>query len=159
MKTTKLFKNQTTVCLRGLFVLAICCVAMLTSCTNEDSPVNPESPTLAKALVGEWISEIQVDEIEPDDPDVEIEPSADGYILAFIYHFNDDGTCWKEIDVMKEGKLVYQPVDRNSTSTCHYAISQDGVVDIEYEDSEEVDELYFDGIKLTEEYSDVSIIL
>ena len=159
MKTTKLFKNQTTVCLRGLFVLAICCVTMLMSCTNEDSPVNPESPTLAKALVGEWIIEIQVDEIEPDDPDVEIEPSADGYILAFIYHFNDDGTCWKEIDVMKDGILVYQPVDRNSTSTCHYAISQDGVVDIEYEDSEEVDELYFDGIKLTEEYSDVSIIL
>ena len=159
MKVTKLFKNQTTICLRGLFVLAIYCVTMLTSCTNEDSPVNPESPTLAKALVGEWISEIKVDEFMPDAPDVEIEPSVDGYIVAFIYHFNDDGSCWSEIDVMKEGKLVYQPVDRNSTNSCKYTIGQDGMVVIQFEDSDETDELYFDGVNLMEEYGDESIIL
>jgi hypothetical protein len=159
MKTTKLFKIQTTVCLRGLLALAICCVAMLMSCTNEDRPVDPESPTLAKALVGEWISEIKVDEFMPDEADVEMESSVDGYILAFIYHFNDDGTCWKEINVMEEGKLIYQPVDRYSTSTCKYTIGQDGMVVIEYEGSEESDELYFDGTKLTEGYGDEAIIM
>ena len=147
--------------MKNLWMLAaiLLCGLLTTACSNEDNPTNQESPTLAKALVGEWISEIKVDEVEPDELDVEIEPSADGYILAFIYHFNDDGTCWKEVDAMKEGKLIYQPVDRNSTNTCKYTIGQDGMVVIEYEDSEEADELYFDGTKLKEGYGDVTIIM
>ena len=147
--------------MKNLWMLSaiICCGLLMTACSNEDNPSAPESPTLAKALLGEWISEIEIDEFVPDDPDVEVEPSVDGYMLTFIYHFNEDGSCWKEINLMKDGEIVYQPVDRFSTLMCNYTIDEDGKVVVEYEDSEEGDELYFDGTSLTEEYGDTELDL
>ena len=53
----------------------LCCGLLMTACSNEDNPAGPESPALAKALLGEWISEIEIDEFVPDDQDVEIDPS------------------------------------------------------------------------------------
>jgi hypothetical protein len=95
----------------------------------------------------------------PDDQDVEIDPSVDGYVLTFIYHFNEDGSCWKEINLLKDGEIVYQPVDRFSTLMCNYTIDEGGKVVVEYEDSEEGDELYFDGTSLTGVYSDTELDL
>ena len=147
--------------MKNLWMLAaiLCCGLLMTACSNEDNPSASESPTLAKALLGEWISEIEIDEFVPDDPDVEVEPSVDGYVLTFIYHFNEGGSCWKEINLMKDGEIVYQPVDRFSTLMCNYTIDEDGKVVVEYEDSEEGDELYFDGTSLTEEYGDAELDL
>ncbi len=137
--------------MKNLWMLAaiLCCGLLMTACSNEDNPSTPESPTLAKALLGEWICEIEIDEFVPDDQDVEIDPSVDGYVLTFIYHFNEDGSCWKEINLLKDGEIVYQPVDRFSTLMCNYTIDEGCKVVVEYEDSEEGDELYFDGTSLT----------
>ena len=48
----------------------LCCGLLMTACSNEDNSSTPESPTLAKALLGEWICEIEIDEFVPDDQDV-----------------------------------------------------------------------------------------
>ena len=146
---------------KNLWMLAaiLLCGLLTTACSDDDDPTNLEPATLTKALQGEWISEINVDEFESDNPDVKVEPSADGYVMVFIHHFNDDGTCWKEINVTKDGLLINQPVDRYSTSSCRYSVGKDGLVIVEYENSEEGDELRFDGTRLTEDYGNRKIVL
>ena len=147
---------------KKLWMLAaiLCSSLVMTSCSNDDNAATAESAEMAKALEGEWISEIKVDEFVPEDPDVEVEPSGEGYLMAFIYHFNDDGSCWKEVNVTKDGLLVYQPVDRNGTSTCHYTVVGElGIVYIDYEDSEVGDVLFFDGTSLTEMQGEKEIVL
>ena len=146
---------------KNLWMLAaiLLCGLLTTACSDDDEPTNLEPATLTKALQGEWISEINVDEFKSDNPDVKVDPSADGYVLVFIHHFNDDGTCWKEINVTKKGLLINQPVDRYSTSSCRYSVGKDGLVIVEYENSEEGDELRFDGTRLTEDYGDRKNVL
>ena len=89
----------------GIFLW--CLGMMMASCSSDDGkdqqPISPET------LVGEWIVEIQADDIMLEDSDEEWETLADGYTVALIYHFFADGSCWKEIDVMGEGRMVYQP--------------------------------------------------
>ena len=53
-----------------MLVAILCCGLLMIACSNEDNPSTPESPTLAKALLGEWICEIEIDEFVPDDQDV-----------------------------------------------------------------------------------------
>ncbi len=143
-----------------LAVILLCSFGMiLTSCSKDDDSITPEQSAKAKALIGEWIAEVEVDDIEPEDSDEPIEASETGYTVAFLYHFYDDGTCWKEVDIMVDGKLVAQPVDRYSTSECTYTIDANGKVVVEYQDSEEADECLFDGTLLTEEYGDATLTL
>lgn len=131
----------------------------LTSCSKDDDPATQEQSAKAKALIGEWVAEIAVDDIELEYADEPIEASETGYTMAFLYHFYDDGTCWKEIDIMADGKLVAQPVDRYSTSECTYTIDAKGKVVIDYEDSEEADEFMFNGTLLNEVCGDATLTL
>ncbi len=132
----------------GIFLW--CLGMMMASCSSDDGkdqqPISPET------LVGEWIVEIQADDIMLEDSDEEWETLADGYTVALIYHFFADGSCWKEIDVMGEGRMVYQPVSRYDTDECKYSVDAKGNVIIEYKDSEESDVLLFDGTRLSDEY-------
>lgn len=131
----------------------------LTSCSSNqiDNPAGSidQASALAKALVGEWILEMQVDDIELDNQEIEIDSSDNGYTVAFLYHFNEDGTCWKEINVMGDGQLTYQPASRYDLPLCNYSVDANGHVSIEYEDSEEGDELLFDGTRLTNEFDGI----
>lgn len=121
-------------------VLAIGGIIMtsLTACSSNNDNTNQDK-LMKKKLVGEWICEIPLD----------------GYTTAVIYHFSDDGFCWKEVDVMQDGKLVAQPVDRYTTSQSTFTIDAGGRIDIALQEngeaSEEGDELLFDGTKLTYE--------
>lgn len=137
-------------------ILTLCGATMLTSCSNADNPSVPENPALAEALVGEWIFE-QETYIENYDLDDETASLADGCTMAILYHFNDDGTCWKEINLMKDGKLVDQPVSRFATDESTYTVDAGGKVvvtvrDIEAE-GDESDVLTFDGTRLTTRYA------
>lgn len=124
-------------------ILMICGASMLTSCSSDDDKTTDKSSALENALVGEWISETVVDE----------------YTVALIYHFYDNGFCWKEIDLMENNVLVDQSMDRNSTDGSKYSINTDGKVVINLEDSKETDELSFDGTKLTYQYAGTTYTL
>ena len=124
-------------------ILMICGASMLTSCSSDDDKTTDKSSALENALVGEWISETVVDE----------------YTVALIYHFYDNGFCWKEIDLMENNVLVDQSMDRNSTDGSKYSINTNGKVIINLEDSKETDELNFDGTKLTYQYAGTTYTL
>ena len=113
---------------------------------------------LSAIIVGEWIFEQEVDNIELNNPDITLEPSANGYLKAVIYHFDADGSCWKEINVMNDNKMVYQFTDRYSTGESTYTINAAGKVIVKLanniEESINMEGLHFDGTKLTAEGAD-----
>ena len=124
-------------------ILMMCSAGVLTACSSDDNKETNKSETLAKALMGEWISETVVDE----------------YTVALIYHFYDNGFCWKEIDLMENNVLIDQSIDRNSTDGSKYSINTDGKVVVNLEDSKETDELSFDGTNLTYQYAGTTYTL
>lgn len=140
-------------------ILTISGATALTSCSANDEPVTPQS-SLSEAIIGEWIFEQKVDEIDLENSDIKLEPSASGYVTTVIYHFYADGSCWKENDVMKEGKIVYQGIDRYSTDESTYTIDATGklVVTLKdsFEDSTTTEILHFNGTALTAEGADVN---
>ena len=128
----------------------------LTSCSVSDNPSTPQNP-LAQQLVGEWIFELETDGIEDYDFGGETETLADGATIAILYHFYDDGRCWKEINLMKDGRLVDQPVSRHATDESTYTIDANGRVVIVIKDADtgidQTEELTFDGTRLTTQYA------
>lgn len=131
---------------------------MLTACSSDEDN-NEQSTVRAEALVGEWIVEMQADDIGLNDADAELDFSDGDYTVALIYHFYDDGSCWKEIDVMQAGRLVDQPVDRYSTDGCKYSVEGNGKVVVDFADSEESEELLFDGNRLSVKYEEAQLTL
>ena len=136
----------------------------LTSCSVEDNPTTPQN-SLAQQLVGEWIFELETDGIEDYDFGGETETLADGATIAILYQFYDDGRCWKEINLMKDGRLVDQPVSRYATEESTYTIDASGRVVIAIKDADtgldQSEELTFDGSRLTTQFAgaDVPIAL
>ena len=136
----------------------------LASCSNDDDPVTPQ-PSLAEALVGEWIFEQFSEGLDVYGADEETESLADGATIAILYHFYDDGRCWKEINLMKDGKLVDQTVSRHATDESTYTIDASGRVVVIIKDADtgldQTDELTFDGSRLTTQFAgaDVPIAL
>ena len=125
---------------------------ILTSCSDNDDTSSELQPSeLAKAIVGEWIVEIPVDEVALNDTEKEAEATANGHTIVLIYHFDADGTCWKEINEVSGGTMVFQPVSRYDYD-CKYTIEAGGKVVVEYPEGEESDELYFNGKVLTDDY-------
>ena len=139
-------------------ILTICGTLALTSCSENDDPIIAQSSSMTKGIVGEWIFEQEVDNIELNNPDITLEPSANGYLKAVIYHFDADGSCWKEINVMNDNKMVYQFTDRYSTGESTYTINAAGKVIVKLanniEESINMEGLHFDGTKLTAEGAD-----
>ena len=122
----------------------------LTSCTsNDDNPTTPQNP-LAQQLVGEWINEYDY--------------SGTGDILIVtIYHFYDDGTCWKELNLRQGNEVFDQTDSRYATSQSTYTIDASGRVVMTVRDAdrgtEETEVLTFDGTHLSVTYVEKPIIM
>ena len=83
--------------------------------------------------------------------------------ITTIYHFYDDGTCWKEIGLMHDSKLVDQPISRYATIESTYTIDDSGRVAMTVKntetDTEENEVLTFDGTRLSVTYDQNPITL
>lgn len=126
----------------------------LSSCHKDNEQVSK--------MAGEWILELEDDAFDSfvANEDLPIPMEANG--LAIIYHFNDDGTGWKEMDIMEDSYIVFVPYDRFHT-LFRYTVSSDGKVDISFldeegEDNEEGDELLFNGKTLTNTVFDQTLV-
>ena len=129
-----------------LAALLIALVAM-SSCSKDDDPAIEDKP-LAEKLVGEWIMEQEVDGLEDiEDDDIEIPTDAD--MFTIIYHFNEDGTGWKEFVIMKDGRCIFSIVNRYEDGEFTYNVDKNGKVLVNYIGEEIGDELTFDGTNLT----------
>lgn len=129
-----------------LAALFIALVAM-SSCSKDDDSSAEDKP-LAEQLVGEWIMEQEVDGLEAnEDSDIEIPTDAD--MFTIIFHFNADGTGWKECVIMKEGKCIFDVISRYGDGEFTYTLDKEGKVIVDYPEDEIGDELTFDGKSLT----------
>ena len=142
-------KKTTTYILAAL--LGIC---SLTSCTKDN--------VLDSRVVGEWLLELQDVAFDPIVTDEDFDIPQEANSLAVIYHFDETGLGWKEIDIMQDSHLVYVPYDRYHT-TFKYTVSNDGKVVITFLDedgkeSEVGDELFFDGKSLTSTIEDQTLV-
>lgn len=127
---------------------ALIAVCMPSSCYKEIKPLDN--------LAGEWLVELQGDAFDSivADLDLDIPEGADG--LTIIYNFDGKGSGWKEMVITEDSYLVFVPYDRYHT-LFRYSISDAGKVDItilneDGKDSEEGDELFFDGNSLTDTF-------
>ncbi len=132
-------------------LLLVCGTTMFTSCTsaNDNPTPTPAPESLAKQLVGEWIMELPIDGIVPVGPEdaINIPEGANG--IAMIYHFNDDGKGWKEMNIMKNGEPIYVPYDRYDCRFIYTVDNQGEVtvsfIDIDDQPTEESDVLFFNN--------------
>ena len=126
------------------------CGATLTSCTNDDNPVDTQ-----KNVVGKWFAEYaKVGSV----PDFYGNPQAFVKMVQF-YEFNADGTgCWAAFAINAEGKAIQNygslTGDDMADGLFHYTISDDGTVNIGLANDHENDlpttwTLRLDGNKLT----------
>lgn len=136
-------------------MLFIVLVAM-SSCAKQDTP-SSASNILMKKLVGEWIVEMPMSGLEANLSSDIVIPD-DGDMLTMIFHFNDDGTGWKELNVMREGEMIYSVINRYEMEFM-YSIDDQGKIEVNYETEDINDELYFNGIMLTTAFGGVDFYL
>lgn len=123
-------------------------LGLLFSCNKENELVND--------LAGEWLLELKdfaFDSIVTDE-DYDIPKEANG--LTIIYHFDNTGLGWKEMNIMEDSHIVFVPYDRYHT-LFRYTVYDDGMVEITFlnedgRDSEVGDELFYDGNSLTDTF-------
>ena len=116
----------------------------LVSCSVNDNPSVPQNSALAQQLVGEWIDEYDYD-------------GTGDILITTIYHFYDDGTCWKELNYVEDSKVDDIFVSRYATDQSTYTIDASGRVVMTVKnvetDTEETEELTFDGTHLSVTYA------
>lgn len=135
-----------------------------TSCSNADVPASYQPSVLAKSLEGEWIMEQHIDGIEglgKMDENIYIPQDADQF--AILYHFNNDGTGWKELDLLKNGQVESILISRYESQFV-YTVSNEGKVNLNYTDADgkmsgQKAELLFDGKILTDKIGDIPVAL
>ena len=135
-----------------------------TSCSNDDVPASYQPSVLAKSLEGEWIVEQHIDGIEglgKMAENIYIPEDADQF--AILYHFNNDGTGWKELDLLKNGKVESILISRYDSQFV-YTVSNEGKVSLNYTDADgkmngQKAELLFDGKILTDKAGDIPVAL
>ena len=135
-----------------------------TSCSNDDVPASYQPSVLAKSLEGEWIVEQHIDGIEglgKMAENIYIPEDADQF--AILYHFNNDGTGWKELDLLKNGKVESILISRYDSQFV-YTVSNEGKVSLNYTDADgkmngQKAELLFDGKILTDKTGDIPVAL
>jgi hypothetical protein len=128
-------------------ILAMLFIAILTmgSCAKEDNATT--AFRLKQRLVGEWIMELPVSGIEADPvSDIVIPDDAD--MLTLIFHFDADGYGWKELNVMREGEMIYSAMNRYETEF-KYTIDEEGKIRVDYDEKGGNDELLFSDYTLT----------
>ncbi len=145
--------KKTTKIMAALFIALV----VMTGCANEDEPVSGNP--LAGKLVGEWITEIPVQDLEYTGENGNIDIPSDADLLTIIYHFFNDGTAWKEIDVMKGEECIFQPISRYDFDPFPYAVATDGEIIVSFPDGESSDILHFDGKTLKLDDLETQLIL
>lgn len=123
-------------------------VCMSSSCIEEIKPLDK--------LAGEWLVELQGDAFDSIVAYLDLDVPEEANGLAIIYHFDGAGSGWKEMDITEDSNIVFVPYDRYHT-LFRYTVSDAGKVDItilneDGKDSEEGDELFFDGDSLTDTF-------
>lgn len=148
IKQTKIMKK-----LSNLFLtLAMVIIAGMTtaSCSSNDIPSGPQNSALAKALVGEWIDEYDYD-------------GTNTVTITTLYHFYDDGSCWKELNLVGDNEVFDQIVSRYDTSESTYTVDASGRVVVTIKnaekDADETEVLTFDGTRLSVTYVEKPIIM
>ncbi len=135
-----------------------------TSCSNNDVPASYQPSVLAKSLEGEWIMEQHIDGIEDlGKMDENISMLQDADQFAILYHFNNDGTGWKELDLLNNGKVESILISRYENQFI-YTVSNEGKVNLYYTDADgkmngQKAELLFDGKILTGKIGDIPVAL
>ena len=128
-------------------ILAMLFIAILTmgSCAKEDNATT--AFRLKQRLVGEWIMELPVSGIEADPvSDIVIPDDAD--MLTLIFHFDAGGYGWKELNVMREGEMIYSAMNRYEMEF-KYTIDEEGKIKVDYDEKGGNDELLFSDYTLT----------
>lgn len=119
-------------------ILCISGTTMFTACVNDtaDNPVEPEEPeqkvVTASDVMGEWIIELQ-GQVEPVEQEEGIDYPTDADGITIIYHFGDDGDGWKEMNIMKDGEVVFVSFDRYSTAF-KYIVAPSGSIRVIFYD-------------------------
>ena len=128
-------------------ILAMLFIAVLAmgSCAKEDNATT--AFRLKQKLVGEWIMELPVSGLEADPvSDIVIPDDAD--MLTLIFHFDADGYGWKELNVMREGEMIYSAMNRYEMEF-KYTIDEEGKIKVDYDEKGGNDELLFSDYTLT----------
>lgn len=134
-------------------ILTISGTTVPTSCSSsDDNPSDAEKEVKASDIVGEWIMEISDAVIEPVGQEDGISYPSDANGLAVIYHFNGDGAGWKEMNLMKNGTVIFVPFDRYTT-LFNYTVEPNGYIEAIFldengEESEQSDDLFYEDGKI-----------
>ena len=145
-----------------LTMMTVGFTTVATSCSNDDVPASYQPSVLAKSLEGEWIVEQHIDGIEglgKMAENIYIPEDADQF--AILYHFNNDGTGWKELDLLKNGKVESILISRYDSQFV-YTVSNEGKVSLNYTDADgkmngQKAELLFDGKILTDKAGELAL--
>ena len=71
-----------------------------------------------------------------------------------IFHFDADGTGWKELNVMREGEMIYSAINRYETGF-KYNIDEQGKIEVVFDEGGNDEKLQFNGEMLTYVFDDV----
>ena len=138
-----------------IYAMLFIAILAMSSCAKEDNATT--AFRLKQKLVGEWIMELPVSGIEADPVSGIVIPD-DADMLTLIFHFNADGTGWKELNVMREGEMIYSAINRHETGF-HYNINEQGRIEVVFDEGDSDEELLFDGEMLTYVFDDVEFYL
>ena len=120
-------------------------ILAMSSCSKEDNTSSP-TQSLAQMLVGEWIMELPVSGLEADPVSGIVIPD-DADMLTMIFHFDADGYGWKELNVMREGEMIYSAMNRYENGFT-YTIDEEGKIKVDYDEKDSNDKLHFNGYTL-----------
>ena len=127
------------------FAMLFIAILAMSSCAKEDNTTT--SFGLKQKLVGEWIMELPVSGLEAD-PSSGIVIPDDADMLTLIFHFDADGYGWKELNVMREGEMIYSAMNRYEKGFT-YTIDGEGKIKVDYDEEGSNEELHFSGYTLT----------
>ena len=120
-----------------IYAMLFIAILAMSSCAKEDNATT--SFRLKQKLVGEWIMELPVSGLEAD-PVLGIVIPDNADMLTLIFHFDADGYGWKELNVMREGEMIYSAIN---------TIDEEGKIKVDYDEKDSNDKLHFNGYTLT----------
>ena len=137
------------------FAMLFIAILAMSSCAKEDNATTAFG--LKQKLVGEWIMELPVSGLEAD-PVLGIVIPDDADMLTLIFHFDADGYGWKELNVMREGEMIYSAINRYEKGFT-YTIDGEGKIKVDYDEEGSNEELYFNGYTLTYDQDGIEFYL
>ena len=123
-------------------ILTICSASVMTSCNNNDDMEYVKKNELS----GQWIMEQRIDGVQDLIKAMGLNLPEGSDQLTFIYQFNDNGTGWGEIVVLKNGEYNMVLAERyDADSQFNYTIDANGKVLIKAKNNKGKQELQLDG--------------